>query len=179
MNATDSSALPAKPTGELRLALAMNRLGMHRPVLRLFQGASRLGDGIFWYGLLAAMLVFDGRDGLPAVLHMSIAGLFVAALYRTMKNTIRRPRPFSQHRAIVAHVAPLDEFSFPSGHTLHAVTFAIIAVNYYPGLGWLLAPMTLAIAASRVILGVHYPSDVLAATGLGIVIAWASFALSG
>jgi len=64
-------------------------------------------------------------------------------------------------------VAPLDEFSFPSGHTLHAVTFTIIALAYAPLLAPLLLPFALLVAASRVVLGLHYPSDVLAATLIG------------
>ena len=68
---------------------------------------------------------------------------------------------------IRAWVAPLDEFSFPSGHTLHAVAFSLVAMAHYPSLAWLLVPFTASVAASRVMLGLHYPSDVLAATGIG------------
>jgi membrane-associated phospholipid phosphatase len=65
-------------------------------------------------------------------------------------------------------VAPLDEFSFPSGHTLHAVSFTIVALAYYPWLAPLLVPFTAGVALSRVVLGLHYPSDVLAATGIAL-----------
>jgi undecaprenyl-diphosphatase len=57
-------------------------------------------------------------------------------------------------------VAPLDEFSFPPD-TLHAVSFTIVALAYYPWLAPLLVPFTLGVALSRVVLGLHYPSDVL------------------
>jgi len=179
MKTVDSTVLVSPPTGELRLTLALNRFGAHRPVEQAFIIASRLGDGIFWYALLAAIITFGGSEGSRAALHMSVVGLFVAGLYRTMKNVVRRPRPCHRHDAIVARVRPLDEFSFPSGHTLHAVTFSMIAIGYFPVLAWLLVPASLLIAASRVILGVHYPSDVLAAISLGCVIALASFVLAG
>jgi undecaprenyl-diphosphatase len=73
-----------------------------------------------------------------------------------------------------ALIAPLDEFSFPSGHTLHAVAFSLVAIAHYPPLAWVLVPFTAAVAASRVVLGLHYPSDVLAATSFGAAVAAAS-----
>jgi undecaprenyl-diphosphatase len=70
----------------------------------------------------------------------------------------------------------LDEFSFPSGHTLQAVSFSIVALAWYPQLAPLLLSFTALVAASRVILGLHYPSDVLAAivigSGLGASSLW-------
>ena len=72
---------------------------------------------------------------------------------------------------IRAWIAPLDEFSFPSGHTLHAVAFSIVAVAHYPLLAVVLLPFTACVALSRVVLGLHYPSDVLAAIGIGSTLA--------
>jgi undecaprenyl-diphosphatase len=67
----------------------------------------------------------------------------------------------------VPYIAPLDEFSFPSGHTLHAVSFTLVALAYFPVLAPVLVPFTVLVALSRVVLGLHYPSDVLAATVIG------------
>src|SRR5690606_17540147 len=88
-------------------------------------------------------------------------------LYKRLKRWTRRPRPFAADVRIRAWVAPLDEFSFPSGHTLHAVAFTVVALAHYPLLAWLLLPFTASVAVSRVVLGLHYPSDVLAATAIG------------
>lgn len=170
--------LPEPPTGELRLTLAVNRWGGQRPVLLLFRAVSRLGDGVFWYTLMAVLALAGGASGLRAAVHMALTALFVAALYRAMKGVVRRPRPFRRHAGIVARVRPLDEFSFPSGHTLHAVAFTLVALAHYPFLAWLLVPFALLVAASRVVLGVHYPSDVLAAIALGAAIAAGSLALA-
>jgi undecaprenyl-diphosphatase len=74
-------------------------------------------------------------------------------------------------------VPPLDRFSFPSGHTLHAVSFSTVALFYYPQLGWLLVPFTLLVAASRIVLGLHYPSDVLVASVIGLGLGWSSVLL--
>ncbi|HEY9143233.1 MAG TPA: phosphatase PAP2 family protein, partial [Arenimonas sp.] len=60
------------------------------------------------------------------------------------------------------------------GHTLHAVAFTIVALAHYPALAGLLPPLAASIAASRVVLGMHYPSDVAAAMGIGALLATVS-----
>jgi undecaprenyl-diphosphatase len=72
---------------------------------------------------------------------------------------------------------PLDEFSFPSGHTLHAVAFALVGLAYFPSLAPVVVPFTVLVALSRVVLGLHYPSDVLAGIVIGALIAGASLLL--
>ena len=91
-------------------------------------------------------------------------------LYRRLKRWTRRPRPFRGCSGVIARVPPLDEFSFPSGHTLHAVSFSIVGLGHFPALAPLLLTFTALVAASRVVLGLHYPSDVLAAIGIGGVL---------
>ncbi len=141
-----------------------------------FAAVSRLGDGVFWYGLMAAMVLLDGVSGVHASVHLAVTGVVALMLYKLLKRWTRRPRPFASDIRIQAWVAPLDEFSFPSGHTLHAVAFTLVALAHYPMLAWLLIPFTASVAVSRVVLGLHYPSDVLAAigfgTGLAVVSLW-------
>jgi undecaprenyl-diphosphatase len=98
---------------------------------------------------------------------MLITGGVALGLYRLLKRWTRRPRPFRACDGVIARVPPLDEFSFPSGHTLHAVSFTIVALAAFPALAPLLVPFTLLVALSRVVLGLHYPSDVFAATLIG------------
>jgi undecaprenyl-diphosphatase len=71
----------------------------------------------------------------------------------------------------------LDQFSFPSGHTMHAVSFSIVALAYFPALFWLVVPFATLVALSRPILGLHYPSDVIAGAALGAALAFGSLAL--
>lgn len=136
-----------------------------------FAAASRLGDGLAWYGLMTGMVLVDGMQGLRASMHLAATGVIALTLYRLLKRWTRRPRPFASDVRIRAWVAPLDEFSFPSGHTLHAVAFTFVALAHYPVLAWILIPFTASVAISRVVLGLHYPSDVLAATGIGMALA--------
>lgn len=158
--------------------LRSNRLCARAGVLRYFAAVSRLGDGAFWYGLMFAMIAADGRGGARAAAHMVAVGLASLLLYKLLKRWTKRPRPFASDVRIRAWVAPLDEFSFPSGHTLHAVAFTLVALAYYPALAWLLIPFSASVAASRVVLGLHYPSDVLAATAIGSALAGASLWLA-
>lgn len=152
--------------------LRANRWGERGFVRAYFRAVSRLGDGAAWYALMALIVVVQGLEGelgsgLLASAHLAATGSFALFLYRRLKGWTRRARPCNADDRIRAWVAPLDEFSFPSGHTLHAVAFSLVAIAHYPALAWVLLPFTASIAVSRVILGVHYPSDVLAATAIG------------
>ncbi len=154
-----------------------NRAGGRLGVRRYFAAVSRLGDGVFWYALMSVLVLVDGIEGLAASAHMALTGAAALVLYKRLKRWTRRPRPFAADGRIRAWVAPLDEFSFPSGHTLHAVAFTVVALSHYPALAWLLVPFTASVALSRVVLGLHYPSDVLAATAIGGLLATLSIRL--
>jgi undecaprenyl-diphosphatase len=149
-----------------------------RALLHLFRALSWLGDGVFWYALMLALLLPDPRAGALPVLHMAFVGVVCTAAYKMLKRSTSRLRPFQALRQIEPGAAPLDAYSFPSGHTLHAVAFTLVALAYWPWLAALLVPFTLLTAASRVALGLHYPSDVLAGASLGAGIAAASLALA-
>jgi undecaprenyl-diphosphatase len=157
-----------------RLCLAMNGASRHLTVLQLFRAVSWLGNGIFWYALMLALLVEDAQGTLLPVLHLIIVGAVCTATYSALKRRTARPRPFRVLPAVSLGAAPLDAFSFPSGHTLHAVAFTLVAASYYPALAPALAAFTGLVAASRVVLGLHYPSDVLAGAAIGAGIAGAS-----
>lgn len=109
------------------------------------------------------------------VLHMIVAGLSGTLIYKRLKKSTLRPRPFTVHKEIAQGVAILDQYSFPSGHTLHAVTFAIVSAVYFPSLSWLVGSFAALVALSRLVLGVHYPTDVIAGVILGALIAGLSF----
>lgn len=159
---------------ELAACLHFNAAVRRVQILRLFRVASRLGDGVLWYSLMAGLAVFHGSAGRTAALQCAVAGLTGLLLYRALKGVLVRERPFITHRAVVCAGRPLDRFSFPSGHTLHAVSFTLIIVSALPVAAFVLVPVALLIAMSRVVLGLHYPSDVLAGALLGVAVAQAT-----
>ena len=137
----------------------------------LFRIASRLGDGIVWYVLIVMLPLLYGAAALRPAIVMALTGVLGLVLYTLLKRVFVRERPFITHAAIDLKAAPLDRYSFPSGHTLHAVSFAWQATAHFPELGWLLMPLAALIAGSRVVLGLHYPSDVLAGAAIGAALA--------
>lgn len=159
---------------EVWMCRAVARPVRYRGVQQAFAWVSRLGDGVFWYSLIAILPLADGLDGLKAGLHMLMTGGVALLLYKALKGLTRRVRPCHHDPQVPALIPPLDHYSFPSGHTLHAVSFSTVAIAHYSELAWLLVPFSLLVAASRVVLGLHYPSDVLVAIALGLGLGYVS-----
>src|ERR1700704_5594935 len=129
---------------EYRLCRGLNRAAAWPWFLKVMRAASRLGDGTLWVALRVTLI-------------MAATGLSGHLIYRRLKSSLVRERPFIRHPGINLAMPPLDRYSFPSGHTLHAVSFVLQAVAHYPALSWALVPAAALIALSRVVLGLHYP----------------------
>ncbi len=157
------------------LCITFNRTSHNILIRNFFKAISRLGDGVFWYSLMALMLCVDQAHAFLPVVHMAVAGLIGTLIYKWLKVRTLRPRPFNVHQQISLRSVPLDKFSFPSGHTLHAVIFSMVAIHYYPMLSVALIPFTILVGLSRPILGLHYPSDVLMGALIGLLISTLSF----
>lgn len=142
-----------------------------------FRLVSRAGDGVVWYSLMALLPLTCGSRAWLVVLQMLIGGVAGLLLYKCLKRKTLRLRPFQAHSVIVAAAAPLDRFSFPSGHTLHAFTMSLIVSHSFSELAPALLGLAILIGASRPILGLHYPSDVLAGAAIGTLVAGSVIAL--
>lgn len=150
-----------------RLCVKVSHTSQYRIIRSGFRAISRMGDGMFWYILMLAIAISQGQHGLYVCLHMLVVGFSGTLVYKWLKHRTHRPRPFQVRQDVLLSGTPLDYFSFPSGHTLHAVAFGVVAVQYYPQLLPLIYPFVLLVGMSRVVLGLHYPSDVLAGAAIG------------
>ena len=136
--------------------------------------ATRLGDGYIWYALGALILLYGGEKRFAAAgaaLSSAIAGIFV---FKALKRLSQRPRPCASTPHCWSKVLPPDKFSFPSGHTMTAFSIAIVLSYFYPSLEGGLFFAAGSISISRIVLGMHYLSDVLAGVVLGVGLGCAS-----
>ena len=152
---------------EGNLCLRINRLSHKAWIRRFFSVISKLGDGGFWALMALAMYLLRGSRALPLIAQMAATGSVGIILYKLLKNRLVRERPYVNHHDILCGTAPLDKYSFPSGHTLHAVSFTILLWSFEPLMLMIAAPFAILVAASRVILGLHYPSDVIVGAAIG------------
>ena len=165
-------------SADVNLCALFNGYSRLLPVRQTFRAVSRLGDVIFWYCMMAMMPLIGGHKGLVIALQMAGTALVGLLIYKVTKALSERERPYINHADQVAcEMPPLDRYSFPSGHTLHAVSFTVVLYGYFPAMLWILLPFTLLIALSRMVLGLHYPSDVLAGAAIGALLAVGSFEL--
>lgn len=139
--------------------------------------ASRAGDGWIWYLTGVSILLFGGSDRLTALASAGSGAAVGIGLFTSLKKLSGRKRPCEIQPHCWATLLPPDRFSFPSGHTITAFAVAISLSEFYPTLLPALLFCALSIAASRILLGMHFLSDVLAGALLGTGLAVASHAL--
>jgi undecaprenyl-diphosphatase len=152
---------------DLRLMRRVQRWRPPRWVRWWMIAATRGGDGWLWYGQGAAILLFGGSERFLAAGAAALACGIGILLFQILKRVIGRQRPSVLARHDWVRLLPPDEFSFPSGHTISAFAFAIAISQFYPDLlPWLLF-CALSVGISRVVLGMHFLSDVLAGCAIG------------
>ena len=152
-----------------RCAILLHRAAGRRGLLEPLIIASRLGDGVLWYALMLILPWLDPSNGLFCAMQMFAVGAVNVILYVSIKRRVGRPRPFTVCPDIRACTRTLDEFSFPSGHALHATAYAVLLSYHYPLLAAAAWSFTALVAVSRIVLGLHYPSDVVAGALTGLV----------
>ena len=136
--------------------------------------ATRLGDGWLWLAT-AALLAAGGHRGLRVLSAGAVAAGVANALLVCVKARVRRARPCERAKPRHFDVDPLawfpsDRFSFPSGHALNAFAVGSVVALAYPSAALPVLALAASIAASRVVLGLHWLSDVLAGALAGALI---------
>jgi membrane-associated phospholipid phosphatase len=161
---------------QLDLPLARFLRSVHLPWLELAGDVgSRLGSGAVLAGISGALLAIGMVSKQPvfrrAGLESLIAHAAVALTAQALKHLIGRPRPRMTHGGGFqfgpSWETGLD--SFPSGHAAASFAVAAVLARYFPRAGWLLYGAASVVALSRVARGSHFPTDVLAGVGLGLV----------
>ena len=130
-------------------------------------GATRAGDGGLWI-LMGLCILFFGDDNRFATIGSGGLAAAVSVLsFMWLKRLTVRRRPCSIEQHCWAKLLPPDQFSFPSGHAMTAFAMSVPVCMFYP----LSAPAVLffaiSIAASRILLGMHFLSDVLVGAVIG------------
>lgn len=162
---------------DTRWAHALNSRSANHALVTLCRVVSRLADGILWYALIIALPFAAGKAGALCAINMICAGATSLMIYLVLKRVCARARPYETCPTITLRGHVLDKFSFPSGHTLHSVGFSLVLAYHFPMWALVLVPFTIIVALSRVVLGLHYPSDVLGGALMGSVIGLISVVL--
>ncbi len=140
----------------------------NRQVATISKTISRSGDGDLY--LILGLLCWW--------LHPQVGGMFLAAglvafafelpIYWTLKNGFKRRRPSDLCELLSAFITPSDRYSLPSGHTAAGFVMATLISTFFPQWAWLGWCWGTLIGASRILLGVHFLTDVVIGAGLGI-----------
>ncbi len=158
---------------DVLMFVSLNNSEFHTRLVKFCRLISRTGDGPL-YVLLAAWLyaVYGSENSLLQKLFLAF--IVERTLYWVMKNSFKRNRPQQAIQNFHSVIVPSDQFSFPSGHTSAAFMVATLLSDYFPGYLIVFYTWALLVGFSRVVLGVHFPTDTLMGMVLGISCAFFS-----
>ncbi|MEH0687462.1 phosphatase PAP2 family protein [Vibrio cholerae] len=170
-----------EPIAKLDLAFSLFCL-QHKfswPVSRLSKAVSHTGDGHLYVLFGALAWGWGGDTGAWFLLAGLTAFLIELPIYWTLKNLFKRRRPQELSDLVPSFITPSDRYSLPSGHTAAAFLMATLVGHFYPGLAVIALVWACFIALSRILLGVHFLTDVLLGAVLGMMCAQAALTLIG
>lgn len=140
---------------------------------------SHSGNGYYYPALPLVIFFFNPETALRFLLAGLVAFALELPLYKLIKNGVKRDRPCEVLRTVQRRIVPSDRFSFPSGHTAAAVVMATLVSCFIPVLALPAFAWALLVGFSRIFLGVHYPTDILAGIAIGLLCAWCGVTIAG
>jgi undecaprenyl-diphosphatase len=148
----------------------MHRLNRWRPprwIRAWMLASSRAGDGWLWWCCGFAVLASNDSASREAAGAAALAVLAGICSFKILKRAVGRKRPCAIEPHCWAQLLPPDQFSFPSGHSITAFAVAVSLGMFYPSAFPVLLFCAGSVAASRVLLGMHFLSDVVVCSGVG------------
>jgi undecaprenyl-diphosphatase len=160
--------------GDHRLMRQVNRWRAPRWLRLWMVAATRGGDGWLWYAMGLVVAVVGGSERFQALGSATVAVGLGIALFLRLKRAFGRKRPCALEPHCWATLLPPDQFSFPSGHTITAFAVMITLGMYYPAMLPGLFFCAISVAVSRILLGMHFVSDVIAGAAIGGALGYTS-----
>ncbi len=145
----------------------LNNTGMHGALIRMGRCLSKTGDGQL-YLVIAALIYWSEGINSPFLQAILLAFLIERPIYFVLKNGLKRNRPQAALQNFRSIITPSDQFSFPSGHTSAAFMMATLLGYHLPALMIPLYCWAALVGFSRVVLGVHFPTDTMVGAVLGV-----------
>jgi undecaprenyl-diphosphatase len=160
-----------------RLMRTVNRWRPPRWMRLWMIAATRGGDGWLWYAMGLVVGLFGGPERFLAIGAAAASAGVGVGLFLRLKRVCARKRPCAIEPHCWTTLLPPDQFSFPSGHTITAFAVAISLGAFYPALLAGLLFCAASVAVSRILLGMHFLSDVIAGAGIGGILGYGAVAV--
>jgi undecaprenyl-diphosphatase len=160
-----------------RLMRRINRWQPPRWIRLWMICATRGGDGWLWYLMGFVVFIFGGAPRYHAVGSAAVAAGLGILVFLKLKRVTGRKRPCALEPSCWARLLPPDQFSFPSGHTITAFAVAVPMMHFYHGLTMGLLFCACSIALSRILLGLHFLSDVVAGAAIGTLLGFGAYTI--
>lgn len=132
-----------------------------------WEGVTLLGEDTLMIILVAAIYFLWDKKLAYRLCFLTVTSL---GLNGILKNLAKIPRPFAAGEVTCVRPETATGYSFPSGHTQNFTTWSMVLADYFKQYRWVALVLALLMGFSRLYLGAHYPSDVITAIVLGVLL---------